>query len=192
MLSLEVKLNANADHWTNITKNFLNITSRNHPRTCKHWRTMKGVENYIAKAIETYPWLTRESFRVNGTEEQRRQPRHINTTGMEVHEGDIFVCSWGYSMVLVDFYQVTKVSKTGKTINVRQLATEIVNGAISSPQGGYVAPIKDRFIGEELKNKRIKGDYGVNHRPMFTVNSFSTAHLIDEIDPNGYFMCDWD
>lgn len=192
MLSLEVKPNANADRWMNVTEDFLNITSRNHSHACKHWRTMKGVENYIAKAIETYPWLTRESFRVNGTEEQRRQPRHINATGMEVHEGDIFVCSWGYSMVLVDFYQVTKVSKTGKTINVRQLATKVIDGAISSPQGGYVTPIKDRFVGGELKNKRVKGDYSVNHRPMFTVNSFSTAHLIDEIDPNGYFMCDWD
>lgn len=192
MLSLEVKPNANADRWMNVTEDFLNITSRNHSHACKHWRTMKGVENYIAKAIETYPWLTRESFRVNGTEEQRRQPRRINATGMEVHEGDIFVCSWGYSMVLVDFYQVTKVSKTGKTINVRQLATKVIDGAISSPQGGYVAPIKDRFVGGELKNKRVKGDYSVNHRPMFTVNSFSTAHLIDEIDPNGYFMCDWD
>lgn len=192
MLSLEVKPNANADRWMNVTEDFLNITSRNHSHACKHWRTMKGVENYIAKAIETCPWLTRESFRVNGTEEQRRQPRHINATGMEVHEGDIFVCSWGYSMVLVDFYQVTKVSKTGKTINVRQLATKVIDGAISSPQGGYVTPIKDRFVGGELKNKRVKGDYSVNHRPMFTVNSFSTAHLIDEIDPNGYFMCDWD
>lgn len=192
MLSLEVKPNANADRWMNVTEDFLNITSRNHSHACKHWRTMKGVENYIAKAIETYPWLTRESFRVNGTEEQRRQPRHINATGMEVHEGDIFVCSWGYSMVLVDFYQVTKVSKTGKTINVRRLATKVIDGAISSPQGGYVTPIKDRFVGGELKNKRVKGDYSVNHRPMFTVNSFSTAHLIDEIDPNGYFMCDWD
>lgn len=27
---------------------------------------------------------------------------HTPTTGMEVHEGDIFVSSWGYSMTLVD------------------------------------------------------------------------------------------
>lgn len=192
MLSLEVQLDARTNRWMNVTENFLSITSHNHYRNCKHWRTMKGVENYIAKAIETYPWLTRESFRINGIEEQRRKPRKTNTTDMTVHEGDIFVCSWGYSMVLVDFYQVTKVSKTGKTINVRQLATKVIDGAISSPEGGYVIPIKDRFVGEELKNKRVKGDYGVNRRPMFSVNSFSTAHLIDEIDPNGYFMCDWD
>lgn len=72
---------------------------------------------------------------------------HTPTTGMEVHEGDIFVSSWGYSMTLVDFYQVTKVSKTGKSVNVRKLASKVVSGNIDSPQGGYVTPIKDRFEG---------------------------------------------
>ena len=29
-------------------------------------------------------------------------------------------------------------------------------------------------------------------RPMFTVNDCATAYLVDGIDPNGYFMCNWD
>lgn len=111
---------------------------------------------------------------------------------MEVHVGDIFVSSWGYSMTLVDFYQVTKVSKTGKSVNVRKLAYKVVDGATCSPQGGRVVPVKDCFVGEELKNKRIRGDYGMKPRPMFTVNDCATAHLVDGIDPNGYFMCNWD
>lgn len=60
------------------------------------------------------------------------------------------------------------------------------------PQGGRVVPVKDCFVGEELKNKRIRGDYGMKPRPMFTVNDCATAHLVDGIDPNGYFMCNWD
>lgn len=111
---------------------------------------------------------------------------------MEVHEGDIFVSSWGYSMTLVDFYQVTKVSKTGKSVNVRKLASKVVSGNINSPQGGYVTPIKDRFEGEELRNKRLKADYGANPRPMFKVNDCANAHLADGINPNGYYMNTWD
>lgn len=118
---------------------------------------------------------------------------HTPTTGMEVHEGDIFVSSWVYGiMILVDFYQVTKVSKTGKSVNVRRLASKVVSGNIDSPQGGYVTPIKDRFEGEELRNKRLKADYGANPRPMFKVDDCADAYLADGIDPNGYYMSTWD
>ena len=61
---------------------------------------------------------------------------HTPTTGMEVHEGDIFVSSWGYSMTLVDFYQVTKVSKTGKSVNVRKLASKVVPGTSTPRKAG--------------------------------------------------------
>lgn len=115
---------------------------------------------------------------------------HTPTTGMEVHEGDIFVSFWGYS--IVDFYQVTKVSKTGKSVSVRKLASKVVSGDIDSPQGGYVTPIKDRFVGEELRNKRLKADYGANPRPMFKVNDCASACLADGINPNGYYMNIWD
>lgn len=192
MLSLEVQINNRTNRWTNVTNDFLNITSRNHSNGRKYWRTLQGVENYIAKAMKTYPWLTRENFRINGTEEERRKSQKTIAADMEVHVGDVFVSSWGYSMTLVDFYQVTKVSKTGKSVNVRKLAHKVVDGVISSPQGGRVAPVKDCFVGEELRNKRVRGDFGANPRPMFSVNDCATAHLVEEIDPNGYFMCDWD
>ena len=111
---------------------------------------------------------------------------------ISIREGDIFVSSWGYSMNLVDFYQVTKVSKTSKSVSVRKLASKVVSGDIDSPQGGYVTPIKNRFVGEELRNKRLKADYGANPRPMFKVNDCANAHLADGINPNGYYMNIWD
>ena len=74
MLSLEVRITNRTNHWTNVTNDFLNITSRNHSSVRKYWRTLQGVENYIVKAMKTYPWLTRENFRINGTEEERRKP----------------------------------------------------------------------------------------------------------------------
>lgn len=156
MLSLEVRINNRTNRWTNVTNDFLNITSRNHSSGRKYWQTLRGVENYIVKAVKTYPWLTRENFRINGTEEERRKPQKT-AADMEVHVGDIFVSSWGYSMTLVDFYQVTKVSKTGKSVNVRKLARKVVDGAISSPQGGRVAPRQGLFRGGGAEEQARQG-----------------------------------
>ena len=162
----------------------------------KNWRTMNGVENYISNALKRYQWLTADDFRITGTEETRRKPRNtMNAPSMDVYEGDVFMCSWGYSMSLVDFYQVVKVSKTGKSVNVRKLATRIVDGGcICSPEGAHVVPIMDCFVGDELKNKHIKGDYSAKHKPMFSVDGcgWRYAHLMEQIDPNGYYTSSWD
>ena len=102
MLSLEVQISKRTNRWVDVTNDFLNITSRNYLSGRKHWRTMKGVENFIDKAIKTYPWLTRENFRINGTEEERRKPQTATTTDVEVRVGDVFISVWGYSMTLVE------------------------------------------------------------------------------------------
>lgn len=156
MLSLEVQISKRTNRWVDVTNDFLNITSRNYLSGRKYWRTMKGVENFIDKAMKTYPWLTRENFRINGTEEERRKPQKT-AADMEVHIGDIFVSSWGYSMTLVDFYQVTKVSKTGKSVNVRKLAYKVVDGATCSPQGGRVVPRQELFRGGGVEKQAYQG-----------------------------------
>lgn len=191
MLTLEVRINKRNNRWVDVTNDFLNANSFSIFSPRKQWRTKKGVENYIDKAMAVYPWLTRESFRINGVEEGRRKP-NVRTTDIPVRVGDIFISSWGYSMTLVDFYEVTKVSKTGKSINVRKLAYEVVEGATCSPQGGRVLPVRGKYVGEELRNKRVRGDYSANPVPMFRVNEVADAYLIENIDPNGYYMCDWD
>lgn len=109
MLSLEVQISKRTNRWVDVTNDFLKVTSHNYLSGRKYWRTMKGVENFIDKATKTYPWLTRENFRINGTEEERRKPRVREAAG-KVQVGDIFLNAWGYSMDFVDFYQVTKVS----------------------------------------------------------------------------------
>lgn len=183
MLSLEVQI---SKHWMDVTNDFLNITSHNYLSGRKYWRTMKGVENFITKATKTYPWLTRKNFRINGTEEERRKTQVRETAG-EVQVGDIFLNVWGYSMNLVDFYQVTKVSATGKSVNVRRIKTAVVSGDVNSPYGGRVMPVKDSFVGEELKNRRISG--GITLR--FKVNESAHASLLETLDPNGYYECHW-
>lgn len=188
MLTLEVRINPRGEHWTGVTDNFLNTDRPRLLAERKAWRTMRGVENYIAKAMDAYPWLTLDDFRINGTEEKRRTS-HNDAPTMEVHVGDVFVSEWGYSMTLVDFYQVVKVSKTGKSVTVREIGRKVVDGAICSPHGCMVAPVKDDFIGDEIANKRVKAGY--RGRPMFVVNACADAHLLEDVNPTGYYMCDW-
>lgn len=152
----------------------------------RRWKTMRGVQGYITKALESDPTLTRDDFRITGTEGK------LATTSTKVHEGDIFISKWGWDTIRVDFYQVTKVSATGKTVSVRKLATEVIDGEPLSPQGAHVIPVRDCFVGKELRNKRLKGDYDDMHTPMFMVDGYTCAHLIDSIDPDGYYVCHWD
>lgn len=37
-------------------------------------------------------------------------------------EGDVFVAVWGYSMVLVEFYRVTKVYPSGRLVDIEEVA----------------------------------------------------------------------
>lgn len=66
----------------------------------------------------------------------------------DVHVGDILHRSWGYSMVLNDFYQVVKESKG--MLWVREIADRYTDSSSDGWQG-YVVPIKDQFKGETVK-----------------------------------------
>lgn len=187
MLTLDVKISPRLDTWAPVKADFLNMTGRNLYGSPKTWRTMSGVEKFIDKAMRVYPWLQHENFRIKGTEEERRKPRVREAAG-KVQVGDVFLSAWGYSMDFVDFYQVTKVSATGKSVNVRKIKTTVVSGDVNSPYGGRVMPVKDSFVGEELKNRRISG--GII--PHFKVNESAHASLLERVDPNGYYECHWD
>jgi hypothetical protein len=68
--------------------------------------------------------------------------------------GDILYSSWGYNMTLVDFYKVTAVSPSGKSITLQQLQAEIVSGDHWS---GHVMPSRHEDRREKsIKNKRVK------------------------------------
>lgn len=178
MLALEVRINPRSGRWLDVTDTFFNTSRPLSFGERKSWRTMKGVENYIAKAMDAYPWLTREDFRINGVEEKRRTPRTEAPT-VEIHVGDVFISEWGYSMTLVDFYQVVKVSKTGKSVTVREIGRKVVGGK-GGAYGYRVAPVKDAFTGDGMV-KRVKADY--RSCPMFVVNDCADAYLLEDIDP---------
>lgn len=106
------------------------------------------------------------------------------TAQRKVQVGDFFVESWGYDQTNVDYYQVTRISTSGKTLWMRHVQSGIVKGGDGGPQD-YVAPIPDAFGGGygnrdgELK-KRIRYYNGCNG-PAVSVHmtSYSDAYLWD-------------
>lgn len=67
----------------------------------------------------------------------------------DIQIGDIFVSQWGYSMTLVDFYQV--IDKVGKsTLVLREIQQERISDGYLS---GRCTPIKDSFVGREIKKR---------------------------------------
>ena len=40
--------------------------------------------------------------------------------------GKIFYSSWGYEQTNIDFYKVVEVSKSGKTITLQQIGSQVV------------------------------------------------------------------
>lgn len=92
-----------------------------------------------------------------------------NEAGYEV--GDILSSTWGYSMQIVDFYQVVAV--TPKMITVRQIASKIESG---NGMRGTSVPVPDAFEQKphpwqvtEFKRKVLPGGY-------INIDSVSCAH----------------
>ena len=67
--------------------------------------------------------------------------------------GKIFYSSWGYEQTNVDFYKVIEVSKSGKTITLQKIGSQIV--AINGFCSEEVVPNEERIIDQPLTNRRI-------------------------------------
>ena len=68
--------------------------------------------------------------------------------------GDILYSSWGYSMTIVDFYKVIKVSPSGKSISLQPLHSDVVEG--DAGYTGYVMPSKSENRSKKpIPNKRV-------------------------------------
>lgn len=65
-----------------------------------------------------------------------RARREAEARAVAVKPGDVFVSSWGYSMTLVDFFEVTRVS--GTRVYWRELAARKVDDR--GPAGAHVVP----------------------------------------------------
>ena len=81
--------------------------------------------------------------------------------------GDVLVSLWGYDQTNIDFYQIVK--KTKSMIVIHKIGKEFLDTKYASED--LVMPVKDYFIGKEMKKK--VGPYGV------TLNTYANASLWD-------------
>lgn len=98
-----------------------------------------------------------------------------------VQPGDFFHESWGYDQTNADFYQVTRISASGKTVWLRHVATGLVDA--DGCGGTKVAPLADTFDwpdgqgsrSGELKRRLRSYDHGNGTTWCVTMTSYSTA-----------------
>jgi len=73
--------------------------------------------------------------------------------------GKIYYSSWGYEQTNIDFYKVIEVSKTGKTITLQRIGSQIID--VNGYDSYDVIPNETKVIDAPLRNRRlITGKYG--------------------------------
>jgi hypothetical protein len=98
------------------------------------------------------------------------------TSTKPVEVGDFFEESWGYDQTNIDFYEVVRISASGKTVWLRHVASKIVE---SNQYSDKVAPVPGSFTGEEFKRTLKLSNWRSNDDVDWYVNmrSFSSAYL---------------
>lgn len=122
-------------------------------------RMYEYLSNFIADRLKVKEILAKR---------KEKESREAEELAAKVAVGDIFVDSWGYEQTNVDFYQVV-AKPSPKTVIVREIACETVEDSmVSHGMACDVRPVRDQFIGEEMKKRIDK--YG-----GFKTSSFSCA-----------------
>ena len=71
--------------------------------------------------------------------------------------GSILVCSWGYSMTLVDFYKVIK--ETAKTVLVQAIGSKEISDTMGY-LSGHAIPDENKILEEQLRVYKKYHDNG--------------------------------
>lgn len=110
-----------------------------------------------------------------------------------LHEGDILQSSWGYDMTIIEYYEVVKVSKSGRTVTVRELRTR-TTPADKDSYNELVSPVlagDDRFKPHTVElRRRVMPD---GDHPYVKISQSEYAYLVagvDLLDPG--MQCTWD
>ena len=112
------------------------------------------AQDNILKDLDNSEYNQPEEIEVESDPMTASYIRDYRKNPQDVQVGDILVCSWGYSMNLVDYYRVTE--RKVKSIRLEKLQTKILTG--SGYQGtcipsDEVAPERQQ---EYVKNKLFR------------------------------------
>ena len=107
---------------------------------------MKNIHNYLTEKLHVGAGMKSEKL-------EDDDPRGWNV-------GDILVSQWGYSMTIVDFYEIVKTTASGKTFIVKHLKDKIVSGN-----------------GMQGKSVPVKGEYESNEEIRARVNKYNRVKI---------------
>jgi len=129
-------------------KCFLLAFSGTAGKTTAHYsyRTVEQAEKYAAD------FLAGRNAHQARVEEHRAERTRFRTS---LKPGTVLVNSWGYDQTNIDYFQVTAVSSTGRTVTIRPIAGR-------SHEDGFMQgtcwPLADHFTGPEMIKHVRPGD----------------------------------
>lgn len=143
------------------------MTARLHKDTPKaKWSAYKTVFAYRFETIEImiefiqgeYEKMierkkANDAYKAEKKERERKERESVEA-------GDLFVSSWGYEQTNVDFYQVISRPSAAYAI-VRPVSYEQIE--TTSWASEYVRPVKDAFVGEEMRVKLNGSSFKTGH-----------------------------
>ena len=102
-------------------------------------------ETYIHKFIEEQ----KEKLEYKAERKAKKQAPAIRV--LPYKPGDIIYNSWGYDQTNIDFYQVTRCTKS--SVFIRPIKAEYSDRSAGCDMAAYVTPLKGEFTGEEIRKK---------------------------------------
>jgi hypothetical protein len=115
------------------------------PDFCNYFNSEEHRETYINKFIEEQ----KEKLKYKAERKAKKQAPAIFE--MPFKPGDIIYNSWGYDQTNVDFYQVVRCTKS--SVFIRPIKAEYSDRSAGCDMAAYLRPLKDSFIGEEIRKK---------------------------------------
>ena len=86
---------------------------------------------------------------------------NANANANPIEIGTIFSATWGSSMTLVDFYEVVGITKSGKSVKVRQIRSD--RASEEDRSGDFkVIPIPGDFRGDAMTKRLQVASWGNN------------------------------
>lgn len=90
---------------------------------------------------------TRRRAKVTGMQGHDTAPTTAHDLGIEV--GHYFAAAWGYGQTNIDFHQVTKISKSGKSVTLARCETETIV---------YAHEVSDVEMNDRVVPGKVVGD----------------------------------
>lgn len=137
------------------------------------WKTMRGLENFRQKVMD-YNGYTLEDFKIKGKEQRKDNTKAAGTLKV----GTVLHSTYGYDMILNGYYEVVKVSPSGKTVQIRPLR-KLYAGSPNNIGGCTVYPDvtgENRFEGKPASHRVLSTKDG---EPYVKISTYEYARPMD-------------